>query len=86
MPELLKGLPQVRDGLTLIAFLSLVLLVAFKTKKVPELAFGLVRDKLTRQQFSMLLHRMLILRRLRGHRRLRGRTGGSGVGSAARGG
>jgi hypothetical protein len=61
MTELIKSLPQVRDGLTLFAFVSLVLLIAFKTKKVPELAFGLVRDKLTRQQFSGLLHRILIL-------------------------
>ena len=61
MTELIKSLPLVRDGLMLFAFVSLVLLVAFKTKKVPELAFGLVRDKLTRQQFSALLHRVLIL-------------------------
>jgi hypothetical protein len=61
MTELIKGLPQVRDGLTLFAFLSLVLLIAFKTKKVPELAFGLLRDKLTRQQFAALLHRVLVL-------------------------
>ena len=40
MTELIKGLAHVRDGLTLIAFLCLVLLVAFRTKKVPELFFG----------------------------------------------
>jgi tetratricopeptide (TPR) repeat protein len=61
MVELIKGLASVRDGLTLIAFLSLVLLLAFRTKKVPELVFGLVRDKLTRQQFYALLHRFMIL-------------------------
>jgi hypothetical protein len=58
--ELIKGLAQIRDGLTLIAFLSLVLLVAFRTKRVPEMFFGLVRDKLTRQQFAILLHRFMI--------------------------
>jgi len=55
MTELVKGLIQVRDALTLIAFLSLVLLVAFRTPKVPELFFGLVRDKLTRQEFSHMI-------------------------------
>ncbi|HUB10948.1 MAG TPA: hypothetical protein VMB34_03245 [Acetobacteraceae bacterium] len=61
MLELIKGLAQVRDGLTLIAFLSLVLLLAFRTRKVPELLFGLFRDKLTRQQFATLLHRFMVL-------------------------
>ena len=61
MPELIKAIAEVRDGLTLIAFLSLAVLVAFRTKKVPELFFGLVRDKLTKQQFSTLLHRFMTL-------------------------
>lgn len=61
MTELIKGLVQVRDGLSLIAFLSLVLLLAFRTRKVPELFFGLVRDKLTREHFSQLLHRFMTL-------------------------
>jgi hypothetical protein len=59
--ELIKGLVQVRDGLSLIAFLTLALLIAFRTEKVPELFFGLVRDKLTRQQFASLLHRFMTL-------------------------
>lgn len=59
--ELIKGLVQVRDGLSLIAFLSLISLVAFRTDKVPELLFGLLRDKLTRQQFSAALHRFMTL-------------------------
>jgi hypothetical protein len=59
--ELIKGLVQVRDALSLIAFLTLVLLLAFRTQKVPELFFGLVRDKLTRQQFSALLNRFMTL-------------------------
>ena len=61
MTELIKGLVHVRDGLTLIAFLGLVLLFAFRTNKVPELLFGLVRDKLTRKQFSVVLHRFMTL-------------------------
>lgn len=61
MTDLIKGLVQVRDALTLIAFLALVLLVAFRTPKVPELFFGLVRNKLTREQFSRLLRRFMIL-------------------------
>jgi hypothetical protein len=61
MTELVKGLVRVRDALTLIAFLSLVPLMAFRTPKVPELFFGLVRDKLTRQEFSHLLRRFMIL-------------------------
>lgn len=61
MTDLIKGLVQVRDALTLIAFLALVLLVAFRTPKVPELFFGLVRNKLTRDQFSRLLRRFMLL-------------------------
>ena len=34
--------------------------MAFRTRKVPELLFELLRDKLTRQQFSTLLHRFMI--------------------------
>jgi hypothetical protein len=61
MGDLINGLAGVKDGLTLIAFLSLVLLLAFRTKQVPELFFGLVRDKLTRAQFSALLNRFMTL-------------------------
>ncbi len=61
MSELIQGLVNVRDGLSLIAFLSLVLLGAFRTQKVPDLFFGLVRDKLTRQQFAALLNRFMTL-------------------------
>lgn len=61
MSELIKGLVHIRDALSLIAFLSLVPLVAFRTRKVPELFFGMLRDKLTRQQFSALLNRFMIL-------------------------
>jgi hypothetical protein len=56
---LISALINVRDGLALIAFLSLVVLVAFRTRRVPELLFGLLRDKLTRAQFSAFLHRLM---------------------------
>jgi hypothetical protein len=59
MTDLIKALVNVRDGLTLIAFLSLVVLLAFRTRQVPELLFGLLRDKLTRPQFSAFLHRFM---------------------------
>jgi len=59
MTELIKALVNVRDAISLIAFLSLVMLVAFRTKQVPELFFGLLRDKLTRAQFAALLHRFM---------------------------
>jgi hypothetical protein len=59
--ELVKGLVHVRDALSLIAFLALVLLAAFRTQKVPELVFGLIREKVTRQQFTELCHRVLKL-------------------------
>lgn len=41
----------------LIALLSLVLLIAFKTKRVRELFFRLLRDDLTRTQFDALVRR-----------------------------
>jgi len=59
--SLVQGAIQVRDGLTLIAFLTLVMLIAFRTKQVPELVFGLVRDKLTRAEFAKVLNRLLLL-------------------------
>ena len=60
MADLMRGLIQVKDPLTLFAFLSLVFLVAFRTKKVPELFFGLAKDKLTKERFSQLLHRFML--------------------------
>lgn len=61
MVGLINGLVHVKDALSLTAFLALVLLGAFRTKRVPELFFGLLRDKLTRQQFAMLLNRFMTL-------------------------
>ena len=60
MSDVIKGLIYVRDPLTLFAFLSLIFLVAFKTRRVPELFFALAGKKLTREQFSSLLHRFIL--------------------------
>jgi hypothetical protein len=60
MSDLIKGFIYVKDPLTLFAFLSLVFLVAFKTRRVPELFFALAGKKLTREQFSSLLHRFML--------------------------
>jgi tetratricopeptide (TPR) repeat protein len=59
--DLINGLVHVKDALSLAAFLALVLLVAFRTRRVPELFFGLLHDKLTRQQFARLLNRFMTL-------------------------
>ena len=42
MADLLTVIVSVRDPLTLLAFLAVVLLVAFRTKAVPESRFRLV--------------------------------------------
>ncbi|HEY6328264.1 MAG TPA: hypothetical protein VI756_02930 [Blastocatellia bacterium] len=60
MSELIKALADVKDPLTLLAFLALVALAAFRTKQVPELFFGLMKEKLTRDRFSHLLHRVML--------------------------
>lgn len=60
MADLMRGLIQVKDPLTLFAFVSLVFLVAFRTKKVPELFFGLAKEKLTKERYSRLLHRFML--------------------------
>lgn len=60
MADLIRGLIQVKDPLTLFAFVSLVFLAAFKTKQVPEMFFGLAKEKLTRERFSQLLHRFML--------------------------
>lgn len=57
--DLIKTIINVKAPVTLFAFLSVVLLLAFKTKAVPELFFGVVKEKLTRERFAQLLHRFL---------------------------
>lgn len=60
MVDLMRALIQVKDPLTLFAFVSLVFLAAFRTKKVPELFFTLAKEKLTKERFSQLLHRFML--------------------------
>jgi hypothetical protein len=60
MTDLLKGLMQVKDPLTLFAFVTLVLLAAFRTKGVPQLFLKLffkLLDGLSPQQRELLLKR-----------------------------
>jgi tetratricopeptide (TPR) repeat protein len=59
MSELISALVNIKGPFTLFAFLALVALVAFRTKLVPELFFGLLKEKLTREKFSQLLHRFM---------------------------
>lgn len=60
MTDLIRALIQVKTPLSLFAFVSLVFLVAFRTKRVPELFFGLAREKLTKERFAQLLHRFML--------------------------
>jgi len=60
MNELIKALINIKDPFTLLAFLAVVVLLALRTKAVPELFFGLLKDKLTKEKFAHLLHRMMV--------------------------
>jgi hypothetical protein len=62
MVDLLKGLVQVKDPLTLFAFVLLVLLAAFRTKGVPQLFLKLLfklLSPLSSEQISLLLKRFM---------------------------
>ena len=59
MTELLRGLIQVKDPLTLFAFVTFVMLVAFRTKGVPHLFVKLVLGRLSPEQISLLLKRSM---------------------------
>jgi len=60
MVDLIRALIQVKTPLTLFAFVSLVFLAAFRTRRVPELFFELAKGKLTRDEFARLLHRFML--------------------------
>jgi tetratricopeptide (TPR) repeat protein len=60
MVDLMRALIQVKTPLTLFAFVSLVFLTAFRTRRVPELFFELAKGKLTRDEFARLLHRFML--------------------------
>jgi tetratricopeptide (TPR) repeat protein len=61
MSELITGISNVKEPFTILAFLSLVLLFAFRTKAVPKLFFELLNKKLTKERFAQLLHRLMLL-------------------------
>ena len=61
MSALIRVISSVKDPFTFLAFLSLVLLLAFRTKAVPKLFFDLLNQKLTKERFSQLLHRVMLL-------------------------
>jgi len=60
MTELIKVIVSVKDPFTLLAFFAIVLLIAFRTKKVPELVFRLLGEKIGRTRFYVLLNRMVL--------------------------
>jgi tetratricopeptide (TPR) repeat protein len=60
MVDLIRALIQVKTPLTLFAFVSLVFLAAFRTRRVPELFFELAKGKLTRDEFARLVHRFML--------------------------
>lgn len=60
MSELIKALVDVKDPFTLFAFLAVVLLVAFRTRTVPESLFRLLGEKITRERFYRLINRSLV--------------------------
>ena len=61
MSELITGISNVKTPFSYLAFLSLVLLVAFRTKAVPKLFFDLLNKKLTKEHTARLLHRFMLL-------------------------
>jgi hypothetical protein len=63
MSELIQTLVSIKDPFTLFAFVVVVLLIAFKTKSVPESIFELVNAKITRPRFYQLLNRSTRSRR-----------------------
>jgi tetratricopeptide (TPR) repeat protein len=60
MSDLIKAAVSIKDPFTLFAFLALILLIAFRTKSVPEALFKLVGDKMTRERFSQLIGRTVL--------------------------
>jgi len=60
MTELVKAAVSIKDPFTLFAFLALLLLIAFRTKSVPEGLFKLMGAKMTREHFSQLMRRAVL--------------------------
>jgi hypothetical protein len=60
MTELIKVIVSIKDPFTLLAFFAVVLLIAFRTKAVPESLFRLLGQKISRDRFYVLLNRTLL--------------------------
>jgi tetratricopeptide (TPR) repeat protein len=60
MTELIKVIVSIKDPFTLLAFFAVVLLIAFRTSRVPEAVFRLLGQKIGRDRFYVLLNRMLL--------------------------
>ena len=58
--ELIKVIVSIKDPFTLLAFFAVVLLLAFRTKTVPESLFRLLGQKIGRDRFYQLLNRTLL--------------------------
>lgn len=58
--ELIQAAVNIKDPFTLFAFLAAVLLIAFRTKAVPEALFKLIGEKITRERFYELVHRAFL--------------------------
>jgi hypothetical protein len=54
MSELIKAAVSIKDPFTLLAFLAVILLIAFRTKTVPESVFKLVGEKISRERSTSL--------------------------------
>jgi hypothetical protein len=60
MSELIQAVVSIKDPFTLFAFLAVILIIAFRTKSVPESMFKLVSAKITRDRFYTLLNRAML--------------------------
>jgi hypothetical protein len=60
MTELIKVIVSIKDPFTLLAFFAVILLLAFRTKKVPESLFRLVGQKINRDRFYVLVNRLFL--------------------------
>ena len=60
MTDLIKVIVSIKDPFTLLAFFAVVLLLAFRTKTVPESLFRLLGQKIGRDRFYQLLNRTLL--------------------------
>lgn len=59
MHDLTRTIIDIKDPFALCAFAAVVLLIAFRTRSVPESVFRLLHEKITRERFSALLDRGL---------------------------